>query len=107
MSLVQAKLQTDCEISQTWHAREGGEAGDDAIGSSLGQLSAKKEAGRFGIPYILLRGAKHPQDKWWATSVLSSAFKFAFSLSNVMQCTMAQYSLIVGSNWLTNPPVFD
>lgn len=62
-SLVQAKIQTDCEISQTWHAREGGEAGDNAIGGSLGQLSARMEVGRIGIPYILHKRCQVPVEQ--------------------------------------------
>lgn len=43
-------------ISQLWHAREGGEVADNAIGSSLGYLCARTEAGRYdSIPYILHR----------------------------------------------------
>ena len=59
-SLVQANIQSDCEISQTRHAREGGEAGDNAVGSSLGQLGASVEVGRIGVPYILHSGARYP-----------------------------------------------
>lgn len=72
MSIVKAKVQTDCEISQTWHAREGGEAGDNAFGGSLGQLSARIEVCRAGIPYILHKDARYPWDKWFVTSVTSS-----------------------------------
>lgn len=78
-SLIRAKVQSDCEISQTWHAREGGEAGDNAIGSSLGQLSARIEVGRIGIPYILHRDARYLWDKWCVTNVMSSVLKFAFN----------------------------
>lgn len=83
-SLVQAKIQTDCEISQTWHAREGGEAGDNATGSSLGQLCARIEVGRIGMPYFLHRRCQVPWNKWCATSVTSSVFKFAFSRGCLM-----------------------
>lgn len=72
MSIVEAKVQSDCEISQTWHAREGGEEGDNAFGSSLGQLSARIEVCSTGTPYILHKDARYPRDKWFATSVTSS-----------------------------------
>lgn len=58
--LVQAKIQTDCEISQTRHAREGGEAGDNAPSSSLHPISARREADPFDVACILHRRCQVP-----------------------------------------------
>lgn len=47
--IVRARMQSACEISQARHAGEGGEAVDNATGSTLGQLGAS--VGTPSIPH--------------------------------------------------------